>query len=1152
MKVLIVNTYDVQGGAAKAAYRLHHGLLSANQHSTLLSRHAVSHDETVLNITVKPSSVEEICLTCFDAIQADYIDLNRSELTNTFFSMPYPGIDLSPLDSVQSADVINLHWVARFQSPTTIKNLSALGKPIIWTLHDMWAFTGGCHFSSGCLKYQRRCSSCPQLVDDPYHLTEAILKDKMQAWADTPITIVTPSEWLADCARSSSLFRNNRIEVIPNSLEVDVFVPIPKDQAKRSLDIEPDVITILFGAGSAEEERKGLSELVQALHVCHSHPRFQTLVADHQIQLLCFGHPSDLLTTLNIPVRSLGFVTSDEQLRQIYSAADVFALPSLEDNLPNTMLEAMSCGTPVVAFNVGGVPDVVKDGVHGRLAPVRDTHAFAEALLDCIFDIDRLTRMSHACRELIEDGYSLNVQAQRYIALFQDLLDQPAISGVQSATTQSQAGAYDHQSSNNCSWMQQGMTQPNTAPTSVSLDTSVGEYSGQIFDNVAVQAMATSLQNLKADFHKAQVDLQTIHAALQQARHDLEDKQTVEHDLAEARETITNLQNQLQAQENLRTRLIHELHNRNAGLQYQNSEVSQQNRQQKRTINRLTRRLTREQAAATQTIEHLQEELARSHAEVERLQVGRVALKQVVKSLLKRLKLYGLLVPSARDSAAASADGLTDDPLVPPHPDQPDTPSQQQAKQPDAIASGAIAPDADDPAINITSPLVDALVVTRDLDLDVASDVDSALLAFFADLVSEPRQTLCIQPHPVMVSLVQSLACRGAEVMCVGCDAAMVDTVATVGVEAIALPLAEWMAERNLSTLTPYDVLCLSAEMSPDDWRSLKGRLSPEARVVVYIPEAEEGGRETEGEPVPLPTEWRTPTLKQAGFWLYDKPPQSWHDPLWPLPSIDPDMRWPWNYPLIKAAPTLPSGRPWPKISVVTVTYNQGAYLEETLRSVLLQGYPNLEYIVVDACSTDTTASILERYRKDLAHCIVEPDKGQADALNKGFKRATGDILAWLNSDDCYLPTALFRVAMAFDHYQVDLVAGGCQLRQNYSSVIFKTHHSAMPVGQIVPLPFERLMDIETCWQSGEFFYQPEVFWTRDLWERCGGYLEENLFYSMDYELWVRMAYHKAAIAHIPDPLTLFRFHEQQKTYGENIPFLPELMSVRDRYQSSV
>lgn len=280
----------------------------------------------------------------------------------------------------------------------------------------------------------------------------------------------------------------------------------------------------------------------------------------------------------------------------------------------------------------------------------------------------------------------------------------------------------------------------------------------------------------------------------------------------------------------------------------------------------------------------------------------------------------------------------------------------------------------------------------------------------------------------------------------------------------------------------------------------------------------------------------------------YNQLSSQWLDPFWSIYQQESKLKWPWDTPDWEIPSTLPSGKPWPKISVVTVTLNQGNYLEETIRSLLLQRYPNLEYIVIDGGSTDNTSEILARYGEQLSYCVSEPDNGQSNAINKGFHQATGSILAWLNSDDQYLPTTLFRVAMAFDTYTTDIVAGGCQLIKGDNRQPLKTHHNAMPVGKVVNLPLHRLLRIDECWQQGEFFYQPEVFWTREIWQKAGGYVDENLFYSLDYELWVRMAHQGATIVHIPESLTIFRLHEQQKTHGDEIPFLPELRAVRDSF----
>jgi glycosyltransferase involved in cell wall biosynthesis len=267
---------------------------------------------------------------------------------------------------------------------------------------------------------------------------------------------------------------------------------------------------------------------------------------------------------------------------------------------------------------------------------------------------------------------------------------------------------------------------------------------------------------------------------------------------------------------------------------------------------------------------------------------------------------------------------------------------------------------------------------------------------------------------------------------------------------------------------------------------------------------------------------------------------------------IDPQCIWPWNFPKLSVPELMPSGRTWPKISIVTVTYNQADYLEETIRSVLCQNYPNLEYIVIDGGSTDHTLSVIKRYEHELSYWISEPDRGQANALNKGFAQSTGEILAWLNSDDRYLSRTLYHVALAYDAYNSDMVVGGCLIVRGRNPEPVAYHHTRLPYAELVDLPLNKLLDLDKHWQGGFFFYQPEVFWSRSIWERSGAHVNEDLYYSMDYELWVRMAVAGANVFHIPEPLTLFRVHESQKTFGDDLPFLKELRELNKQLKKEL
>ena len=235
------------------------------------------------------------------------------------------------------------------------------------------------------------------------------------------------------------------------------------------------------------------------------------------------------------------------------------------------------------------------------------------------------------------------------------------------------------------------------------------------------------------------------------------------------------------------------------------------------------------------------------------------------------------------------------------------------------------------------------------------------------------------------------------------------------------------------------------------------------------------------------------------------------------------------------------NGIVWPRISIVTPTYNQGQFIEHTILSVLNQRYPNLEYIIMDGGSTDNTPEIINKYRDRIAFAVSEPDKGQSNAINKGMSRASGDILYWLNSDDLLEPNTLLHVGAIYAEDAFDLLIGTCTCFDNDSRKLLNRHIATMPFG----LRTNDITDIEATWLRGMYFHQPEVFFSKKIWDAAGGYVDEDLYYSMDYDLWARMAVASSDTARLRlsgKSFCLFRQHSNQKTSTVEA-YLPELLS---------
>lgn len=233
---------------------------------------------------------------------------------------------------------------------------------------------------------------------------------------------------------------------------------------------------------------------------------------------------------------------------------------------------------------------------------------------------------------------------------------------------------------------------------------------------------------------------------------------------------------------------------------------------------------------------------------------------------------------------------------------------------------------------------------------------------------------------------------------------------------------------------------------------------------------------------------------------------------------------------------TLPECSTWPKISIVTPSFNQSQYLEETILSVISQEYPNLEYIIIDGGSTDGSVEIIKKYEPWLSYWVSEPDRGQSHAINKGFGHSTGEIMAWINSDDYYEKGAFQVVAKTFLASSTGWVAGNCFVLEE---------NGRIRKGKGKPKP------VKESWMVTCHYAQPAVFWRRNLWNACRG-LDETLHYSLDYELWLQFAQIQPFAYWIDQHLAYFRLHDQSKTMNSEISFIEENRIIHERYYASL
>ena len=419
MKIIHLSTSDLNGGAAIAAYRIYKAQLkNSNINSQFMVQRKKSNDDTVTAIGV--SSFYTFLSNLL--IWVDELTIRMlSENLKGRFTFPFFGRDLTKNKLLMECDIVNLHWInGAFLSLNSLEKLKQLNKPIVWTQHDMWAFTGGCHYTDGCVNFIRSCSNCPKLIfKSENDFSAKIFSRKKTIFDNMNLTIVSSSNWLAEETERSQLLKTKKSYVIPTPIDFEIYRPINKEKSRIDMRLPLDKKLVLAGAMNLKDERKGFLYLIQALQIIYDSNN--KLCSD--IELVVFGKlDENILNKIPFKVNQLGRLINEGDIVKAYNTADIYLAPSLEDNLPNTIMEAMSCGIPVVAFNVGGIPDMIDDGINGLLAQLKSSKKLAKSIELILSDEELRKKFSLAAREKVIKNFDQNIIAKKYFDLYKNLL----------------------------------------------------------------------------------------------------------------------------------------------------------------------------------------------------------------------------------------------------------------------------------------------------------------------------------------------------------------------------------------------------------------------------------------------------------------------------------------------------------------------------------------------------------------------------------------------------------------------------------------------------------------------------------------------------------------------------------------------------------
>lgn len=410
MKILIVNTSDIEGGAARAAYRLHRALLSRGIDSQMLVQSKNSDDYTVITETDRIKRRLNKLRPFLDSIPLRfYKNWTKIQFSPSWFSFSNTVNKINEMNP----DIVHLHWSCL--GMISIEDLAEIQAPIVWSLHDMWAFTGGCHYDEECGGYIGNCGNCRVLNSTKTNdLSRKVWTRKQKTFLKLPtMTVIGLSKWLESCAKNSSLLKNNKIINLPNPIDTDIFKPSNKQNARDLWNLPTDKKLVLWGAmGSTSDPRKGFKELSEALH------KLET----NDVDFVVFGGSKPKSPqNFGYNTHYMGHLHDDVSLVTLYSAVDVMVVPSLQENLSNAIMEALSCATPVVGFDIGGNRDMVEHQINGYLTKPFDTDDLINGI-KWVLNAENYEELCNNAREKVLKEFDSKAVAKKYVELYKKVL----------------------------------------------------------------------------------------------------------------------------------------------------------------------------------------------------------------------------------------------------------------------------------------------------------------------------------------------------------------------------------------------------------------------------------------------------------------------------------------------------------------------------------------------------------------------------------------------------------------------------------------------------------------------------------------------------------------------------------------------------------